>query len=252
MLTIGSVHAADLATTAALHREHLALGLFPRLGDQFLRQYHASFIESPYGIALAARDRGRLAGVLFGTTSNPDHYRWTLRNHGWTLAWRGGLALLTRPMLAWTFAKTRLGRYASGINRCLTPPQPGPARAQGPPVAVLNHIVTDVGDRGRGVGRRLVDELKKRARASGIERIRLVTPAGGPGRPFFERLGAERIADRRETDGKLIHEYHFRLDHGVRPMPVPAAIQRHEPVRAQRARQGALANARRPLVGNPR
>src|SRR5690606_32127273 len=101
----------DLPSTAALHKAYLRLGLFPRLGRGFLRQYHETFAKSPYGIALVARSEGAVVGALFGTSSNAHHYGWVVRNCGWDLALAGSSALLFHPQLAWTFASTRITRY---------------------------------------------------------------------------------------------------------------------------------------------
>ena len=111
MLRIDKVRQDDLAATAALHRRHLELGLFPQLGERFMRAYHASFAASPHAVALVARtDGGEVAGALFGTTANGRHYRWVVEEHGLTLALHGARSLLLQPALAWNFVSSRAGR----------------------------------------------------------------------------------------------------------------------------------------------
>lgn len=216
MITIDTVQPEDFEQTAALHKAYLKLGLFPRLGRHFLSRYQESFMRSPHGIALVARDAddGQVVGALFATTSNPDHYRWVVRNFGWELALAGCSALMWRPHLAWTFASTRLGRYARGLTRHIAPssasaPVAGGARA---PVSVLSHIVIDESTRRKGVGRKLVEEFKARARRKGVRRAVLVTEEGGLGAPFFEKIGCSLVGKRQGSDGHAIREYRLATD----------------------------------------
>jgi GNAT superfamily N-acetyltransferase len=210
MLRIQTVEPDDLPETAALHKAHLRLGLFPRMGRHFLSRYQETFARSPYGIALAAKSDDRVVGALFGTTSNADHYRWVVRNCGLELALAGGSALLWRPQVAWTFASTRAGRYLRGLRRHINPnpPQSGPTA----PLSVLSHIVTRETERRRGVGRQLVEEFKILARAEGAHCATLVTEEGGLGTPFFERIGCTCVTHRQGQDGSVVWEYRLLLD----------------------------------------
>jgi GNAT superfamily N-acetyltransferase len=214
MLSIEPLNQADIPATANLHRDNLHLGLFPKLGRHFLGLYQESFARSPYGIALVARDDNAVVGALFGTTSNAEHYRWVTRNFGSKLALAGCGAMLTRPQVAFDFARTRAGRYARGVARymCLVPSaspgQPGAPR----PVSVLSHIVTDAATRRRGVGRRLIEGFANRASARGVHRALLITEEGGLGTPFFERLGCRLVGQHKSQDGAILREYRLILD----------------------------------------
>lgn len=219
MLRIEKVRQDDLNVTAALHRQHLELGLFPRLGERFMRAYHATFASSPHAVALVARtESGRVVGALFGTTANSRHYRWVVEEHGLNLALHGTRSLLFQPALAWSFVSSRAGRYAKGLGRHLgllprsDPPVEG---SSGGPACVLSHIVTSRHARRLGVGRRLVEEFRRHAHASGAQEARLVTREGGPGAPFFERLGCECVDLRPSQDGEALREYALRLDQSV-------------------------------------
>ncbi|NND02836.1 MAG: GNAT family N-acetyltransferase [Acidimicrobiia bacterium] len=57
-------------------------------------------------------------------------------------------------------------------------------------------VAVDNNYRGRGVGRRLVNELAKVARASGIARLSLSVNKPNPARRLYERLGYEIVEDR--------------------------------------------------------
>lgn len=211
MLRIERARHDDLAATAALHREHLQLGLFPSLGRRFLRAYHASFADSPHAIALVARQDERVVGALFATISNADHYRFVFGEHGLTLALHGARSLLLQPRLALDFINTRLGRYARGLGRHLGLAGSDPAQAQAGaaagPTCVLSHIVTSGSARRCGVGRRLVEEFRARARRRGATKARLVTRDDGPGAPFFERIGCRWVENRPSPDGAAVREY---------------------------------------------
>lgn len=211
MLTIDDLRPDDLSETAALHKTYLRLGLFPRLGRGFLRQYHETFARSPYGIALVAHSDGGVVGALFGTSSNADHYGWVVRNCGWDLAMAGSGALLFRPQLAWTFASTRITRYARGLRRYIAPHPSQPGERRDAPLSVLSHIVTGVGERRQGIGRRLVERFRSRARADGARDAMLITEEGGEGAPFFERIGCACVGHRAGQDGHAVLEFRLPL-----------------------------------------
>lgn len=213
MLTIEPLRQDDLQETADLHKDNLRLGLFPKLGKDFLAHYQDSFSRSPHGIALVARAEGDIVGALFATTSNAEHYRWVTRNMGMELALAGAGAMITHPRVALTFARTRLMRYSRGIARhmgLISTPQASGAVA--PPLSVLSHIVTSSAARRRGIGRKLVDAFKARASARGVHRAVLVTEEGGLGTPFFEKLGCRLVKRRDGQDGSVLREYRLILD----------------------------------------
>lgn len=102
------------------HAEALPHGLFPSLGIGFLTRYYASFVDSPYAVALVASFEGRPVGVLAGTVANGEHYRWVLRRRGASLAGSAMAALAVRPRTAAYFLRTRTGHYARAIGRLAT------------------------------------------------------------------------------------------------------------------------------------
>lgn len=219
MLRIEKARQDDLSSTAALHRRHLELGLFPQLGERFMRSYHSTFAASPYAIALVARsERGQVVGALFGTTANSQHYRWVVEEHGMKLAMQGVRSLLLQPALAWNFLSSRAGRYAKGLGRHLGifgRNDAARANSDGSPACVLSHIVTSQAVRQQGIGRRLVEEFRRQAQASGAAQSRLVTRESGPGAPFFERLGCACVDLRPSQDGEALCEYSLQLDQTI-------------------------------------
>jgi ribosomal protein S18 acetylase RimI-like enzyme len=225
----------DLRATARIHRSHLPDGFFARLGHGFLRRYHATFLASPYAVALVVDDpeREQPAGFLVGTLHNRAHYRWVLRSCAPQLVLRLVLALSCRPRLAWLFLRTRIRRYLSWVRRYplsrfgrRRSSSAGAARTAAPeptgtpgaeeaapaaPVAVLTHVAVDASLRGHGAGRDLVEEFVSRARAAGAGEARLVTETDGGASGFYERLGWNLVGERPGADGAPVHEFQRSL-----------------------------------------
>jgi GNAT superfamily N-acetyltransferase len=226
-LVVRAATRRDLRTTARLHRTHLPGGFFARLGRGFLRSYHATFLASPFAVALVVTDPadGEPAGFLVGTLRNRPHYRWVLRRCGPTLGARFVAALSSRPRLAWLFLRTRVGRYLRWIGRyplqrlgTRTVAAAGPARppteteTEARPVAVLTHVVVDDRLRGRGAGRQLVAAFVEAARQAGAAEARLVTDVEGGASRFYEQLGWVALEDRPGADGDLVREFVLPLE----------------------------------------
>lgn len=210
MITVEPLRPGDLDASVAMHLAHLRMGLFPKLGRQFMRCYHESFADSPYGVALVAREQGEIVGVLLGTSSNSAHYAWVVRNRGFKLGICGVVALLTRPVLAAQFLVTRGARYARAIMRRLKPATRARS-GSGAPLSVLSHVVTAPEARRRGVGRKLVRAFAQDVRGRGVRSALLITEEGGMGTPFFERIGAKLAAKRTGQDGVPVREYRLNL-----------------------------------------
>jgi len=199
---------------ARLHASQLPHGFFGRLGERFLADYHATFVASPHAVALVTTgENGAVTGFLVGTLSAPTtHTRWVLHEHGRRLAFSGVLALAVRPAVAARFLRTRSAPYARRMlasrGRRVAAVTAGPT----PRIAVLTHVAVDPAVRGAGAGTALVEAFVDRARHAGAQRAVLVTLDGtrGAGR-FYERLGWERTATRRDRDGHPIAEYSLAL-----------------------------------------
>jgi ribosomal protein S18 acetylase RimI-like enzyme len=218
-LRVEEARPGDLTRTAELHARCLPNGFFARLGPRFLRAYHASFLASPYAIALVVRDQaGDARSFLVATTANRLHYRWVVRHRGPHLLLHLLLALAARPRLAARFARSRLPRYASWLVRypfrraarpaagAATAPEAGAA-----PVAVLTHVAVDEAARGHGDGRELVAVFLARAQAAGAGDARLVTDLEDGAVGFYERLGWRSAGDHRDRDGVRVREFRRSL-----------------------------------------
>lgn len=214
----------DVATTSRLHRDLLPNGLFPRLGDRFVRRWHQTFVDDDAAVAIGVRDgSGGLHGFLLGTTDQHGYSARTIRRHGRRLALHGGAALLLRPRLAYGFVRTRAGRYARRLLRrgqvvapSLATTASTTAGTTGAPtssdmVGVLHALISVPTSRGRGVGAALVQQFERAARERGTPLLQLVTQAEGGAADFYRAIGWEVTDRRRDRDGHSIVQLDRRI-----------------------------------------
>lgn len=174
--------------SAALHARLLRKGFFARLGIQYLRCYHRTYVASPHAVALAATADDQLEGFLLAVLRPGPHGAYVLRRWGPELAARGAVALLARPAVLLLFVRTRALRYARGLWRRSRAAAAPPSQADGL-WAVLSHVAVDDARQGAGVGAALVDALHDRVRADGGTGVVLLTDPYGPAPGFYRRLG---------------------------------------------------------------
>lgn len=202
----------DVAVTAALHRRALPHGFFPRLGTRFLRSYHRTFADSPHALALvSADDADRPYGFLLAVLDTRAHGTYVVRRWGPRLAARAGLALLLRPHVLWVFVRTRLARYARGLQRRRRASAAAPAGGPAADWAVLSHVAVVDSARGSGAGAALVRALHERAAASGATGIVLVTAADSAAAGFYRHLGYESDGRVVGVDGDAWLRFRLRL-----------------------------------------
>lgn len=223
MVTIDPASEPDLQRTSALHERALDSGLFPSLGRRFLRHYHRTFVRSPHAVALVAHEEGEPIGFVFGTVDNQAHQRWVIRRHGWRLALAGILAMMSRPRVAVTFLRTRVGRYARALVRAVVPSRPRAVAASEPTssagsdateattTAVLTHIATEKAARSRGIGEQLATGFVAEVADGGADEARLIATAGGRAARFYARLGWRPVTRRAARDGSDVEELRLSL-----------------------------------------
>jgi ribosomal protein S18 acetylase RimI-like enzyme len=223
-LRVRAATEADLPATAHLHARLLPHGLFPRLGERFLQRWHATFLDTPHGVAfVAVTADGDVRGFLMGTTDQVRYVDDVIARHRLGLTLAGVRALLTRPHVASHFLRTRAARYA---RRLLRRPVRGDAHASGGTarnsspatrsapvrVAVVTAVAVGDGLRGSGTGARLVSHFLAAARAAGTPAAELVTKADGHGASaFYERLGWSEADVHRDRDGDLVRRFRLEL-----------------------------------------
>lgn len=215
-IEVRPAHDDDLRTTAALHVAELPHGLFPRLGEGFVRRWQRAHIESAHGVLLVAVRGGEVAGFLLGTTDRPANVAWILGHRRRELMTAGLRALLTRPALALGFVRTRGPRYARrlfgrGASSARVAGRGDVPEAGFGTIAVLEAIVVAPGARGESVGTALSEAFLTIVAAAGGDRVELVTKAGSRGAAgFYERAGWRRVGSHVDRDGDEVHTY--RID----------------------------------------
>ena len=180
----------DLVSAATLHREHLPHGLFPSLGERFLRRYLRTYLDTPTAVALAIEGDGGTFGFLCGTVDRRAHRDHVLHHHTGSLVRAGLLSLTLHPTVAVRFVRTRALRYLSALLRVGRRKGDEAPTAAEALTATLAHLVVAPEGRGAGAGAALVDAFEAAARERGLARAELLTLPGeaGAGR-FYERLG---------------------------------------------------------------
>ncbi|WP_336922491.1 GNAT family N-acetyltransferase [Aquipuribacter sp. SD81] len=228
---VRALRPADTARTARLHRRLLPNGLFPRLGQAFVRRWHRTFLDTPAALGLGVVRSGEVVAFVLVTLDQRLYLRHVLRTHRTALLWRGALGLLVRPAVLVRFLRTRVRAYARHLlprrlragAAAQAGPAPGPDGTPRPGrrvrVAVVHAVVTVPGARGLGLARALLETAVAAAAAARADHVALVTDCSDPdlGLPpegaaaMYERLGWTRAEVRRHRDGRWVAEYRLPL-----------------------------------------
>lgn len=203
----------DLPLMASDVIRHLPDGLFPRLGQRFVRRWMKTFLTEQYGVALVAVTndaKQQQVGFLIGSTNQIQHVADVLHQHKWSLLLAGLAALSIRPRVLLHFLRTRARPYLRRVlGRTANSGDNTEAR---PATAVITSLVVLPTVRGGGIGSLLVEEFLDRAVANRASLAELVTTAGSAGSgEFYKKLGWKRVEERYSKDGTPIHTYHRSL-----------------------------------------
>lgn len=217
----------DMTFTARAHCQFLPHGLFPLLGEGFVRRWHATFLTAPHGVALVAeRTEGTttsLVGFLVGSVDQVSLVEEVIQRHRWRLGVAGVRALLMRPGVLRHFLSTRGPAYWRRLtHRTPVRPRstgPGSSPAEGadqgggdPAVAVVTALVVRPFDRGLGAGEALVTAFVARARVAGVPEAQLTTVAGAQGAgPFYRACGWQYVGEHVTRDGRLMATYRLSV-----------------------------------------
>lgn len=195
----------DLGLTSALHVAELPHGLFPRLGETFVRSWHRAHVESPHGVTLVALQGGRIVGFALGTTDQRAHVAWIIAHHRRTLLRSAMRSLAVRPAVLARFVRTRALRYARRLSGRRAPALES---TEGDPIAVLEALVVAPTARRQAIGSSLVDAFLEVVAVAGTERVELVTKAGSAGAGgFYERNGWQHVDTHIDRDGDPVLTY---------------------------------------------
>lgn len=208
---------------ATWHCTYLPHGLFPLLGERFVRRWHATYLDLPHGVALVAElERAATTtrvGFLIGATDHVDFVETALRRHRLQLAGAGVIALLVRPRVLAHFLRTRARPY---LRRLFSAAPSGRrldhAAKGGGHVAVLSAIAVDPVARSAGVGSALVTEFLQQASTAGAREALLTTRVGDSGAgPFYEAHGWQAVDTHQTRDTVTVATYRMTLPHDDQP-----------------------------------
>lgn len=203
----------DLKSVARLHANALGHGLYPLLGQRFLRVYHAALLDSPHATSAVLGPAGGPTGFVVTLTDPGAHRVWLRTTAARRLALHGAIGLATHPRALALFLRTRIGRYLRALRE--TDGASSTGTDGRPPPAVLLHVAVARYVRGRGLGRVLVQRSVADARRAGRSRITLVTSADAVAVQVYEALGWTRVGERPGRDGQPVVA--FARDTAARP-----------------------------------
>ncbi|QOK22785.1 hypothetical protein IGS73_17395 [Janibacter indicus] len=226
-LEIRPLTCEHLRATATLHAHQLPNGLFPALGQRFLRVWHRTFLDTDHAAGAVVVDtsaQDTVVGYLLLALDPLDHVHELKIKYRRELLLEGTRGLLCHPGVGLHFVRTRAVRYAKRLL-ARRPCRPGSAD-DGPIPAVIHAVVTDPRYALRGVANRLLHWAQLRTTDAGIDQIALVTdaattPTGAVLAPdesqgaaaMYDHLGWRRVAQR-ERDGRTLIEFRKDLTEG--------------------------------------
>jgi len=216
MVSVRALGDGDLDAAVALHLEVMHMEFLSRFGPGFMRAYYGAWINTSGSIGLAAiDDQGALVGVLLGASDPAEHVRSMVRQYGPVLGVKLLAYSLTHPALAKDLVVTRGWRYTRGIARLVksrvTKRSTSTPVASGPVVGEITHVLVNPATQGQGVGRALVEESVRVARAAGVQELELVTPPDMAAQHFYERLGWRASGAMQSRSGESFLRYRYTV-----------------------------------------
>lgn len=224
---LDSDHVKD---TAALHAHQLPNGLFPALGQRFLRVWHQTFLDSDHAAGAVVVDTSAedaVVGYLLLALHPLDHVHELKTKYRRELLLEGMRGLLCHPGVGLHFVRTRALRYTVRLF-ARRPSRPGTSD-EDPVPAVVHSVATDPRYARQGVAARLLHWAQLRTTDAGIHQLALVTDAektssGNLLAPdesqgaaaMYDHLGWRRTSQR-ERDGRWLVEFRKDLPEEERP-----------------------------------
>lgn len=184
-----------VGAVAALHIDSLS-GLLTQLGPAATRAYYTACAASPLATGFVAQSGSAVEGFVLGSIAPAALRGDVLRREPIGVATGLAAGVLRRPGAAWWLLRS-FGGPASGQYDATAPE--------------LIYLAVSRQQRGRGVGRRLVDAFAGAMRAAGQARFELsVDENNRDAAAFYERLGFTHIGAYREF-GRLHIRYEMPL-----------------------------------------
>lgn len=182
---------------ADLHLQEIPGGFLPTFGRYFLRQLYDYLASSKGSFLIVAVEGNRTLGFICGSYGEGSLYK--------TFALRKGV-LIGIPILMRLFRKGTLTK----IREVISYPA-GEEYDHLPGSEILNFCVSREAQ-GRGVGRRLFQELCEEYRRCDIDEIRIVTGSDqARAQRFYEHMGAQRKGELQVHDGHVSFVYTYTI-----------------------------------------
>ena len=194
--TVRDAVGSDLGDVARLHVDAFPDSVLGHLGVEAVRRNYLWQMEGPHDLtALVGIDGGRVRGFLFGGVFRGSTIGF-VKKEKWFLA--GQVARHPKVLLG-RMGWDRIGLAARLLRTRWSAPTPeDPGSVPTSTFGVLA-IAVDPSSQGRGVGRALMEEARRRASAAGFTSMHLsVHPDNAPAIAFYRSLGWEPVP---EPDG---------------------------------------------------
>lgn len=166
------------------------------MGRGFLNQMYQSYCDHGESGLLVAEEEGKAVGFLAYSGNFSDLYKYMIKTRLIPFAWYSVGAFLRRPSSFMHIIKAFL--------------KPGEAKREEKYVE-LSSIGVDPSTKSRGVGTRLIDELKKKVDFSKFAYITLETDAvnNDGAIHFYEKNGFVQERTFETDEGRKMYEYRF-------------------------------------------
>ena len=198
---IRSLEVSDLPSIVLVHCAAFAGSGLTLLGAEAVRRYYLWQLTGPHdALALGAFRNDQLGGFCFGGLFRGAMTGFLRRNRMYLAA-----RLLTRPWLMGNpIVRDRVRQAGLLLGSRPRPTSVAASHATTLSFGILS-IAVDPTHRQHGIGRQLMQEMERHARARGFTRMNLsVEPANTGAVRFYERLGWAKVPAGEGWDGTMI------------------------------------------------
>jgi ribosomal protein S18 acetylase RimI-like enzyme len=172
------IQAAHIAAAAHIHAEALAGDFLPSLGEPFLSRFYKTVLNEGLGFGFVQLEEAGINGFVIGSVDTSSLFRKAVLSAGIRMGMDALPAILRRPALLLKVLETFLypGRESFVVER-----------------AELLVIAVAANQRGKSVGRELVQALNDEFRKQGVQSYKVtVLNSNDSANRFYQHLGFHR------------------------------------------------------------
>ncbi|MFQ6014128.1 MAG: GNAT family N-acetyltransferase [Anaerolineae bacterium] len=181
---------------AQLHAEGLPDAFLTRLGHSFLTALYTLLSSSPWSFGFVALQGGTVTGFITATTNTDQLFKELVLRRGYRLLFPLLWQVVRHPAILKGLLETL--RYPGKV-------------AEGEAETELLSIVVRAEDRGKGLGRALLDQLLAECRRRSISRLRVSVDEVNEGANRFYRGHGFHHLDTVDIYGKRMNVYLRRI-----------------------------------------